>query len=92
MMRATEGKSSTFIILGSLFALALYLFQRHISTTQFCAGCDFDDQNALFRLFYRNDAASGYHSEPTFFSLMMILGLSVMGSGLIVRHKKRIQR
>jgi hypothetical protein len=86
-MKQKERPLSSFFMFVVIFLIVFFLLDFYLSNRLFCSSCDFNDKNILFKLFYRNDSDSGYHSEPTFFNILVLLSLSFIGSWLIVRNR-----
>lgn len=70
-----------FFIFTVIFLTVFFLLDLYISNEMFCSSCDFNDKNLLFKLFYRNNSESGYHSEPTFFNIVVLFALSFLVVG-----------
>lgn len=75
-------------ILGLItFAACLILLvalNYYVCNKVFCDTCEFNDQNILYKAFYRNEDGIGYYyTEPTLANYIMVLLLSA-GLGRLV--------
>lgn len=79
-------KTTLIVIFFICFLFLFFTIDYHLSEKYFCAYCDFDDKNIIYKLFFFNDSNSGYNSYPTIINLLTIGLLSLIFSYLIVKY------
>jgi Ni,Fe-hydrogenase I cytochrome b subunit len=73
-------KKKDILVAAATFVLCiivLIIIDYHIAETYFCAACDYNENDTLYRLFYRNDGNSAYHSYPTTVNYVCVFIISI---------------